>query len=320
MSAVGVNVPARRTVSEWTSASTIRRRNPANASQGRPSSASAASASSTYRRRPSAAQLPQQVLLARIPPVERADADAGAARDRRDRGVGIGDEDLPGGREDPLVVLRRLAAAAAQCAALHARRLPLEQIIPFRYNGTEQFVPFGRTSREGATAHDRYDPRHHDHALPHRHPAGRPRRPPGPARPRALARRAPRRRRLRRQPVVRPLARRPLAERLRLARGRGPDQRLPAVHDRDRRPARPLPPRPLARAGRAAAHRDPRLARIDRRVPRHHRPADRSPEPRRRPGDAFHLVIPSMPGYGFSGPTREPRLEPTTGSPRPGSS
>ena len=24
------------------------------------------------------------------------------------------------------------------------------------------------------------------------------------------------------------------------------------------------------------------------------------------PADAFHLVIPSLPGYGFSGPTREP--------------
>jgi pimeloyl-ACP methyl ester carboxylesterase len=37
------------------------------------------------------------------------------------------------------------------------------------------------------------------------------------------------------------------------------------------------------------------------------------------PADAFHLVIPSIPGYGLSGPTREP-AGPPTGSPRPGRS
>ena len=38
------------------------------------------------------------------------------------------------------------------------------------------------------------------------------------------------------------------------------------------------------------------------------------------PADAFHLVIPSLPGYGFSGPTPERRLEPATASPGPGPS
>jgi len=40
-----------------------------------------------------------------------------------------------------------LAATTTEFLLLHARRLPLEQIIPFRYNGTEQFVPFERKGR-----------------------------------------------------------------------------------------------------------------------------------------------------------------------------
>ena len=92
---------------------------------------------------------------------------------------------------------------------------------------------------------------------------------------------------------------------VRLAGDRGADQRPSAVHDRDRRPERPLPPRPLPRAERAAADRDPRLAGLDPRVLRHHRPAHRPRAHGGDPADAFDLVIPSMPGYGFSGPTRE---------------
>ena len=47
----------------------------------------------------------------------------------------------------------------------------------------------------------------------------------------------------------------------------------------DRRRQRPLPARPLPRAGRPAADHHPRLARLDRRVPRRHRPADRPRAP-----------------------------------------
>ena len=41
-------------------------------------------------RQPVARDLAQQVLLARVPPVERADPDARARGDRRHRRVGIG--------------------------------------------------------------------------------------------------------------------------------------------------------------------------------------------------------------------------------------
>ncbi len=61
-------------------------------------------------------------------------------------------------------------------------------------------------------------------------------------------------------------------------------EQVPAVHHRDRRAERPLPARPLARAGRAAADPHPRLARLDRGVPERHRPADRPQRTWRRPG------------------------------------
>ena len=61
-----------------------------------------------------------------------------------------------------------------------------------------------------------------------------------------------------------------------------------------------------ARPGRAAADHDARLAGLGRGVHGGHRAADRS---RARTAvtraDAFHMVIPSIPGFGFSGPTRE---------------
>ena len=37
-------------------------------------------------------------------------------------------------------------------------------------------------------------------------------------------------------------------------------------------------------------------------------PASPTPRPRRRAADAFHVVAPSLPGYGFSEPTRDARL------------
>ena len=60
-------------------------------------------------------------------------------------------------------------------------------------------------------------------------------------------------------------------------------------------------------AAAAAAH--PRLAGLDRRVPRRHRAADRSGAHGGDPADAFHVVIPSLPGFGFSGPLAEAGLE-----------
>ena len=92
-----------------------------------------------------------------------------------------------------------------------------------------------------------------------------------------------------------------LGDRLRLARVRGEAERPAALHHRDRRARHPLHPRPLPARGRAAADRHARVARLDPRAAEDHRAAHQS---RRRtaraPADAFHLVIPSLPGHGFS--------------------
>ncbi len=48
---------------------------------------------------------------------------------------------------------------------------------------------------------------------------------------------------------------------------------LPQLRDRDRRSRHPLHPRSLPARGRVAAHRDPRLARLDHRAAEDHRPA-----------------------------------------------
>ena len=50
-----------------------------------------------------------------------------------------------------------------------------------------------------------------------------------------------------------------------------------------------------------------------------HRAARGSDGPRRQPGDAFHVVIPSLPGYGFSGKPAESGWDPAR-SRAPGSS
>jgi len=63
---------------------------------------------------PVPAQGAQQVLLARVPVVEGADAHPGPLGHRGDRGGGIGQEHLPGRLQDELVVLRRLCLPAAQ--------------------------------------------------------------------------------------------------------------------------------------------------------------------------------------------------------------
>jgi hypothetical protein len=69
----------------------------------------------------------------------------------------------------------------------------------------------------------------------------------------------------------------------------------PAVHDRDRRPERPFPPRPLARADSPAADRHPRLARS---ILEFFDVIGPARDPRRTGGDRptrSILVIPSIP-------------------------
>ena len=69
---------------------------------------------------------------------------------------------------------------------------------------------------------------------------------------------------------------------VRLARARGPLQRVRADRHRSRRPAHPLPARALTGARRAAAPALARLARVGHRVPRRARSALEPERPRRR--------------------------------------
>ena len=87
-------------------------------------------------------------------------------------------------------------------------------------------------------------------------------------------------------------------------------EQLPAVHHDDRRTEHPFPARPLAKdaafplilthgwPGSVVEYLDV----IDLLVDPSAHGADAV--------DAFDLVIPSLPGFGFSGPTAETRLEP----------
>jgi hypothetical protein len=111
--------------------------------------------------------------------------------------------------------------------------------------------------------------------------------------------------RLARSPRLCPRPGQPLAPPLRLAGLGGQAQPLPAAHHHHRRPNHPLRPPPLARARRPGADPDPRLAQhlpeyLD--WPAPHQPRAHGAEAT----DAFHLVIPSLPGFGFSGPTTQP--------------
>ena len=79
-------------------------------------------------------------------------------------------------------------------------------------------------------------------------------------------------------------------------------QRPAALHHRDRRPRNPLHSRALAARRRVADRHQSRVAGLD------HRAAETHRSPRRSSttwggsaADAFHVVIPSMPAYGFSG-------------------
>ena len=95
-----------------------------------------------------------------------------------------------------------------------------------------------------------------------------------------------------------------LARRVRLARAGGAAERARALPHRDRRPVDPLRARALASSRRVSVAAHARLAGLDRRVPRRHPPAHRAGAARREAADAFHVVAPSLPGYGFSEPTR----------------
>ena len=88
---------------------------------------------------------------------------------------------------------------------------------------------------------------------------------------------------------------------LRLAQGGSQAQCPPAVRDEDRRAGHPLHPRPVAPPQRDAADHHARVAGLGVRAAQGHRSAHRSDRLRRRAEDAFDVVIPSMPGYGFSG-------------------
>ena len=87
---------------------------------------------------------------------------------------------------------------------------------------------------------------------------------------------------------------------------RGPAGPAEPVPDGDRRPAHPLRARPVAAPGGPAAGPHPRLAGLDPRVRGGHRPAHRPARVRRPAADAFHLVLPSLPGFGFSGKPTAP--------------
>ena len=83
-------------------------------------------------------------------------------------------------------------------------------------------------------------------------------------------------------------------------------QPVAALPHRHRRRAGPLHPRTFAGTGRVPTRDHPRLARFGVRVPRHHRPALQPAAHGGDPKDAFHVVCPSIPGYGWSGPTTQP--------------
>ena len=90
----------------------------------------------------------------------------------------------------------------------------------------------------------------------------------------------------------------------------GQAQRAPAVHHRDRRRGHPLHPRALPARGRATADHDPRLARLHGRLLETIGPLTDPTAHGGNAEDAFHLVLPSFPGYGFSGEPTEVGWDP----------
>ena len=104
---------------------------------------------------PVVAELAQQVLLARVAPVQGADADARALGDGGDRRLRVVEEDRAGGFEDDLVVAGGLGAAAGQ-------RLPggVGMTPDYQWNGSfrsataiaERNIPFRRSFSMTGTA------------------------------------------------------------------------------------------------------------------------------------------------------------------------
>src|SRR6202522_2042486 len=77
-------------------------------------------------------QLPGQVLLGRVAPVEGADPDPGSGGDRGDRGGRVGQEDLAGRVQDLDVVAGRLSASPAErtLGVSHSVSVTLERNDP----------------------------------------------------------------------------------------------------------------------------------------------------------------------------------------------
>ena len=140
------------------------------------------------------------------------------------------------------------------------------------------------------------------HALPGRHRRRRDRRPPRPPRPHPLARRRDGRRLVAgRAPRLRARRCAPSGPTATTSAWPSRVNAFPQVRGADRRARHPLPPRALARARRPAARAHPRLARA--RWSSSSTCSARSPIPRAHggdPADAFHVVAPSLPGYGWS--------------------
>ncbi|AQW53165.1 hypothetical protein SHXM_06628 [Streptomyces hygroscopicus] len=150
---------------------------------------------------------------------------------------------------------------------------------------------------------------HGDPPLPHRRPPARPRRSAPTPGTHPLAGTAPRRRLVRRGLArPRPRAGRVLGHRVRLAGAGGAAERVPPVHDGDRRAAGALPPYPLTRAGCPAAADHPWLAGFGRGVHRGHRPADRSARTRGRPGRRLPRRHPVPPRLRLLRPAPRTRL------------
>ena len=108
-----------------------------------------------------------------------------------------------------------------------------------------------------------------------------------------------------------PPARRVLGNRLRLAQGRGDAQRAAAVHHGDRRTGHPVRAHPLA--ARATPCRLLMTHGWPGSIIELLKVIEPLTDPTAHGGraeDAFHLVLPTMPGYGFSGNPTDDRLEP----------
>ena len=82
-------------------------------------------------------------------------------------------------------------------------------------------------------------------------------------------------------------------------------ERDTAVHDHHRRPGHPLPARSLDGAARNAAAPHARVAELPFESANLIGPLADPRGHGRDPADAFHLIAPSLPGYGFSTPVAD---------------